>query len=63
MANWIQKSVAGFKKRGTEGSFTRMAKSAGYDSPKEYAHHVMAHKDEASPEKVRKANWLVNISK
>jgi hypothetical protein len=34
---WMQKAATSMKKKGTEGSFTRAAKRAGYGT-QEYAH-------------------------
>jgi len=60
---WAQKASEKMKKKGTEGSFTKLAHEAGYDSPLEYAKHVMAAPDNFSSSTVKKANFAKNINK
>lgn len=50
------------KKKGTEGSFTRIAKRMGM-STGAAARHIMAHKDDFSPSTVKKANFARNVAK
>ncbi len=59
---WAQKASKRMEEKGTKGSFTKMASRAGYDSPLEYARHVMAAPEKYSPEKVKKANFAKNIN-
>jgi hypothetical protein len=59
---WAQKATKKMKEKGTEGSLTRAAHSAGYDSPLEYAHHIKSHKDEYSGKMRKKANFAANIN-
>jgi hypothetical protein len=60
---WAQAASKKMKEKGTEGSFTKIAQSAGYSSPLEYARHVMAAPDEHSPSTVKKANFAKNVNK
>jgi len=60
---WAQKATKKMEEKGTVGSFTNMSHRAGYDSPLEYAKHVMAAPSSFSPEKVKKANFAKNINK
>lgn len=61
---WAQKADKKMEEKGTKGSFTKMADRAGYDSPLEYARHVMsAPEGEFSPEKRKKANFAKNVNK
>jgi len=60
---WAQKASKKMEKKGTVGSFTKIASSAGYDSPLEYAKHVMANPSSHSPSTVKKANFAKNINK
>ena len=60
MAKWIQASTERMKEKGTEGSFTNIAKRHG-EEPKEFASHVMANKEQYDPKVVKKANWLRNV--
>lgn len=57
---WIQGSVERMKEKGTQGSFTRLAEKHG-QSPKSFASHVMANKDDFPAKTVKKANWLMNV--
>lgn len=59
---WAQKADEKMEEKGTKGSLTKAAHSAGYSSPIEYAHHILASKD-ASTKMKRKANFAVNINK
>lgn len=60
---WMQPAVERMKEKGTEGSFTRWAKSHGYKSPLAAAHHVMSNKGKYSSSVVKKANFAVNANK
>lgn len=60
--NKLSDAVKGFKKKGTEGSLTRIAHSKGYSSPIKFARHVMADKKDYSPKTVKKANWAKNMN-
>jgi hypothetical protein len=60
---WAQKATAKMEKKGTVGSFTEIAHRAGYDSPLEYAKHVMAAPSAHSPSTVKKANFAKNVNK
>ncbi|MGH9437891.1 MAG: helix-turn-helix domain-containing protein [Terriglobia bacterium] len=62
MAHWIQNASKRMKKKGTEGSFTRIAKRMGM-STGAAARHIMAHKDDFSPSTVKKANFARNVAK
>lgn len=59
---WMQKASESMKERGTEGSFTRWAKSHGYSSPLAAARHVMSHKDKYDASIVKKANFAKNAN-
>jgi len=59
---WAQKATKKMEEKGTVGSFTTVAHKAGYDSPLEYAKHVMAAPDEFSPSTVKKANFAKNVN-
>ena len=39
---WIQKALAGIKRRGTEGKFSAEAKRKGYSNTLTYARDVMS---------------------
>jgi hypothetical protein len=57
-------SAAGdFKKKGTEGSLTRIAHEHGYKKALPFARHVMSDKKDFSPKVVKKANWARNMNK
>lgn len=58
----MQKANERMKEKGTEGSFTRWAKSHGYSSPLKAAKHVMANKDKYSSSIVKKANFARNAN-
>ena len=60
---WAQKASEKMEKKGTVGSFTTIAHKAGYDSPLEYAKHVMAAPSAHSKSTVAKANFAKNINK
>jgi hypothetical protein len=60
---WAQKASEKMEEKGTVGSFTKIAHSAGYDSPLEYARHVMAAPEKFDPSTVKKANFAKNINK
>ena len=61
---WMQKANREMKKKGTEGSFTKQAHSAGYDSPLAYAQHVMnAPEGEFSGQTRKRANFAKNANK
>lgn len=62
MGKWIQKSVEKMKRKGTEGSFTRIAKRMGM-STEEAASHIMAHKDRYPAGTIKKANFARNVAK
>jgi hypothetical protein len=61
---WAQKASKKMENKGTVGSFTAIASHAGYDSPLEYAKHVMAAPEgEFSPSTRKKAGFAKNINK
>ena len=61
---WAQKAARRMEKKGTEGSLTKAANSAGYDSALAYAHHIMAAPEgEYSGKMRKKANFAANINK
>lgn len=61
---WAQKAARRMKEKGTEGSFTKQAHSAGYDSPLQYAQHVMsAPEGEFSGTTRKRANFARNVNK
>lgn len=59
----LSSAAEDFKRKGTEGSLTRIAKQHGYASAMPFARHVMSHKDKFSPKVVKKANWANNMNK
>lgn len=60
---WAQKASEEMKEKGTEGSFTKQAHSAGYSSPLEYAQHVMAAPSGEFSTKTRKrAGFAKNVN-
>lgn len=60
---WVQKAARKMKEKGTEGSLTKAAHSAGYDSALEYAHHIMAAPEGEYSGKLRKkASFAANIN-
>ena len=61
MAQWIQKASKRMAKKGTEGSFTRIAKRMGM-STGEAARHILAHKDGYPAKTVEKANFARNVA-
>ena len=61
---WAQKAARRMKEKGTEGKLTKKAHSAGYDSPLEYARHVMAAPEgQYSGDTRKEANFARNINK
>jgi hypothetical protein len=60
---WIQGANERMKKKGTEGSLTRIAERHGYSSPLGFAKHVMADKKDFPAKTVKKANFAVNANK
>lgn len=61
---WAQKATKKMEEKGTEGSLTRIAHHSGYDSPLEFARHVMAApKGEYSTKTRKKAGFAANINK
>jgi hypothetical protein len=61
---WAQKATKDMEEKGTVGTFTKQAHSAGYSSPLEYARHVMAApKGEYTPETRKRAGFAKNINK
>lgn len=58
---WIQDSAERMKKKGTVGSFTRIAEKHG-KSPKEMAEAVTSNPDEYSEKTRKKAQWLKNVA-
>lgn len=60
--HWMQEANASMKKRGTEGSFTRIAKRHG-KTPMEMAHEVHAHPDNFSGAVRKKAQFALNANK
>ena len=61
---WMQKASEGMKKKGTVGAFTKQAHSAGYDSPSEYATHVIAAPEgEFSGTTRKRANFAKNANR
>jgi hypothetical protein len=60
-SKWIQAATKKMERRGTVGSFTRIADRMGM-STGEAARHIMAHKDEYPASKVRKANFARNVA-
>ena len=61
---WAQKATKKMEAKGTEGLFTQKAHSAGYNSPLEYARHVMAAPSGKYDTKTRKeAGFAKNINK
>ncbi len=59
---WIQNATERMKKKGTEGSFTRIAKRMGMGT-EEAASKIMANKDKYSSATVKKANFAKNVAK
>lgn len=59
---WAQAAVKQMKKKGTEGSLTRAAHAAGYDSALAYAHHIKANKEDYSGKMRKKANFAANMN-
>ncbi|MGH9534962.1 MAG: hypothetical protein ACRD2E_08895 [Terriglobales bacterium] len=60
--HWMQDASKRMKAKGTEGSFTRIAKRMGMGTG-EAARHIMAHKDDYPASTVKKANFTVNVAK
>jgi hypothetical protein len=60
---WAQKATKRMEKKGTVGAFTAQASKAGYDSPLEYAGHVMSHTEDYPTKTVRRAAFAKNINK
>lgn len=60
---WMQSADKRMEEKGTKGSFTKWAKSHGYDSPLAAARHVMSHKNKYSSSTVEKANFAKNANK
>jgi hypothetical protein len=58
---WIQNSTERMKEKGTEGSFTRIARRMGM-STGAAARRIMANKDEYQASTVKKANWAKNVA-
>ena len=60
---WMQKASEKMKEKGTVGSFTKQAHSAGYDSPSAYASHVLAAPEgKFSGKTRRRANFARNAN-
>ena len=57
---WLQGVTAGFKKRGTEGAFTRQAHAAG-KTPAAYATQVLKEGSRATTKTKRRAAFLKAI--
>lgn len=53
---WIQKARASMERRGTEGAFTRQAKSSGMEV-QQFARHVLANKEDYSSTTVKRASF------
>ncbi len=62
MGKWIQKAAESMKRRGTEGSFTRIANRMGM-STGAAARKIMAHKSNYPASTVEKANFAKNVAK
>ena len=62
MGKWIQKAAEDMKRRGTEGSFTRIAKRMGM-STQAAARKIMANKEDYPASTVKKANFAKNVAK
>jgi len=62
MKQWIQSAVAGMKKNGTLGAFTRQAKSRGM-SPLEFARKVKNNPSAYDKTTVRRAVFALNANK
>lgn len=61
---WAQKATAKMEEKGTVGSFTKTAHSAGYGSPLAYARHVMAAPEgEFSGTTRKRAGFAKNMNK
>ena len=61
---WAQKATKKMEDKGTVGLFTSKAHAAGYSSPLEYAHHVMAAPEGKYPGTLRKeAGFAKNMNK
>lgn len=60
--HWMQKANARMEKKGTKGSFTRIAKRMGM-STAQAARHIMANKDDYPASTVKKANFAKNVTK
>lgn len=60
--HWMQKASDRMKQKGTEGSFTRIAKRMGM-STKQAANHIMANKGDYPASTVKKANFAKNATK
>lgn len=63
MAKWMQAATARMKSKGTEGSLTRAAHRAGYDSALAFAHHIQGDKEDYSGKMRKKANFAINANK
>jgi len=60
---WAQKAAKSIKERGTEGVFTEKAHRAGYDSPLQYAHKVLAAPEgKYDPDTRKQANYARNVN-
>lgn len=60
---WAQKATERMKRKGTEGSLTRIAHSHGYSSPLKFARHVEANPSDYSSKTEKKARFAANINK
>lgn len=60
--HWIQKATDRMEKKGTKGSFGRIAARMGM-STKGAANKIMANPDNYSSSTVKKANFAKNVAK
>ena len=61
MAKWIQAATKRMERKGTKGSFRRIAERMG-KSTGEAARHIMAHKEDYPASTVKKANFARNVT-
>lgn len=57
---WVQKALAGIKRKGTEGKFRAEARRKGYSDTMTYARNVMSGKVTGNK---KRANFALNINK
>ena len=60
---WLQKASEKMHEHGTEEGLTNAAHRAQFPSALAFAHHIMAHRKDYSPERVKQANFAVNANK